>query len=380
MSTSRRLERWGIQPELTYDQSALLGHTDGKSPTGQQAGQHRIRAHDQGMLATLGELFAAARKPIQERMARLLARLAPLTDQITESQQELRKATEERDDATAKVRILGDRRGKLFLEQRKIPVWGYLPLMLAFVVAELVLNSTALQIIGESNRAVFVLAGALVIAMLVICHYIGDALREAEEYPGRRKKLWRLVALAVLILLFLWAIGGIRVAFLTRIGITSDLVGVYILQLPVIAAAIISAYLYANTYARGLARREREVRRARRRLTALQRQRADLQGEVDAAETNRAQLAQLYLERASVAQDHSRGLLAEYASVYAQIKGEPPELLTLEPAQWMRDWTHWLNERTDPSRPLRGIGQLTAVPPAPSDDEQPQDGEEREAQ
>lgn len=376
-STSRHLERYGIQPEITYDQAALLGHVDGKSTTGQQAGQHRIHAHDQGMLSTLGEMFAAARRPIEERIARLIARLAPLEDQITGAQQDLDKAVESRDDAKAKVRVLGDRRGKLFLEQRKLPLWGYLPLMAAFVIAELILNSTALQIIGESNLAVLLLAGALVIAMLVICHYIGDALREAEEYTGRRKKLGRLFALAVLILLFLWAIGGVRVAFLTRIGITSDLLGVYILQLPVIAAAIIIAYLYANTHARGLARRERDVWSARRRLAALQRQRAALQGEVNAAETNREHLAQLYLERANVAQGHSRGLLAEYRSVYTQTKGEPPELLALEPAPWMRGWIHWLSQRADPTRPPRDIAQLTVVPPP--EDAHADDGEEREA-
>jgi hypothetical protein len=367
MSLARTLERWGIKSELTHDQAALLGHED--ATTGQQAGQHRISANNRGMLAMLGEQFVQARKPIEERITRLRTKLEPLGRQHQWAEGELATAIGALDKSRAEVRVLANRRGKIFLGLRRLPLWIYLPLMLVFVVAELILNSAALQIIGESDLAVFILAGTLVVAMLVICHYIGEALYEAEEDPSRRRRLWWLVAAAVLILLFLWAIGGIRVRFLNAIGISGDLVGAYLLQLPVIAAAVIAAYLFANHHAQGLAQRQRALRKAQRKLAALENARAALQGELRAAEANRAETVQLYLDRAPVVQEHSRGLQADYTAGYAQTNGEPPTQLPLEPAQWTRDWTQWLNQHADDSRPTRG-GHLQVVP---------EDGEERKA-
>jgi hypothetical protein len=367
MSLARTLERWGIESELTHDQAALLGHRD--AATGQQAGQQRISANNRGMLAVLGERFAEARKPIEERITRLRARLEPLVPELKRAGKELEAAVSALDQSSAQVRVLANRRGKIFLGLRRLPLWVYLPLMLIFVVAELILNSTALQIIGESNLAVFILAGTLVVAMLVICHYIGEALYEAEEDPTRRRRLWWLAAAALLILLFLWAIGGIRVQFLKETGFSGDLVGSYLLQLPVIAAAVIAAYLFANHHANGLAQRQRAVRKAQRKLTALEKACAALQGELNAAEASRAETVQLYLDRAPVVQEHSRGLQADYASGYAQTKGEPPTLLPLEPLPWTRDWTQWLNQHANDSRPTRG-SHLQVVA---------EDGEERKA-
>jgi hypothetical protein len=366
MSLSRTLKRWGIESELTHDQAALLGHEDAN--TGQQTGQQHISANDHGMLAILGEQFAEARKPIEERIAKLRARLEPLVLELKRAGKELETAKNALEQSLAQVRVVANRRGKIFLGLRRLPLWVYLPLMLIFVIAELILNSTALQIIGESNLAVFILAGTLVVAMLLICHYIGDTLYEAEEDPSRRRRLWWLVAAALLILLFLWAIGGIRVQFLNTIGISGDLVGAYLLQLPVIAAAVIAAYLFANHHANGLAQRQRAVRKAQRKLAALEKVHAALQGELDAAEARRIETIQLYLDRAPVVQEHSRGLQADYTSGYAQTKGESPTLQPLEPAPWMRDWTQWLNEHASDSRPTRGSSQLKVVP---------EDGEER---
>jgi hypothetical protein len=366
---SQTLERWGIRPSVTDDQAALLGAEDAK--TAGQAGQHRIRANDQAMLVTLGEKFAADRKPLEERLARLQARRHLLTDQLVDAKQELSRARADRDDIWVRGRILAQQRGKPFLEQRKLPLWGYLPLMAAFVIVELILTSSALQIIGESNLAVWILAGSLVIAILAICHYMGDALREADEAPGRLRKLRRLVALGALVLLFLCAIGGIR-AFLTPIGITSDLVGVFILQLPVIAAAVTCAYLYSNAHARRLALTERAVRRTNRALRAIERRHVDLQGDVDAVVASKVQLVERYLERARVVQDYSRELLAAYASTYAEVGGKPPGLLELEPTDWMQVWSRWLNEQTDPLQPQRNVGKRTVVP-APNDGTADQD-------
>ena len=44
---SQTLQGWGIRPGVTDDQAALLGAEDARSAG--SAGQHRIRANDQGM-------------------------------------------------------------------------------------------------------------------------------------------------------------------------------------------------------------------------------------------------------------------------------------------------------------------------------------------
>ncbi len=347
----RSFERWGIHSQIPLDQATLLGYEDARA--NQRAGQLNISANHWDLLARLGQQFAEARMPAEERLARLGARLAPLRHRMKWVEAELDEAIRARDESRAQVAVLANRRGKIFLDQRRMPRWTYLPLMLVFVVAELILNSTALLIIGEGNLAVLVLAGTLVVAILVICHFIGDALQEAEEDPRRRRRVWWLVVAAVLILAFLWAIGAITVQ-VPHSGIRGDLLGAYLLQLPVIAAAVIAAYLYANGHANGLAQRERAVKKARREFSKLDKTHAVLQAELDAAEARRIQTVQLYLDWASVVQDHSRGLQAVYASSYAQAKGEPPNLPELEQAHWVRDWTRWFNEHGDDSPSIRG--------------------------
>jgi hypothetical protein len=149
MSLPRILERWGIESELTHDQAALLGHEDAN--TGQQTGQQHISANDHGMLAVLGEQFAKARKPIEQPIAKLRARLEPLVLELKRAGKELETAKSALEQSRAQVRIVANRRGKIFLGLRRLPLWVYLPLMLIFVIAELILNSTALQIMVRAT-------------------------------------------------------------------------------------------------------------------------------------------------------------------------------------------------------------------------------------
>jgi hypothetical protein len=396
MSLSRTLERWGLHPQIGDDEAALLGYedavtanrtsarkrytesaadpaADGDAPdppaedtVSRVGGQRRILSQDKGLLATVHTHLETARKPIEKLLSSLAVTVRDLAVGVGRAAGALRDAERDRNRAKERIEVLERTRGRS-LSKRRLPTWLYILAMTVFVAAELVLNSSALQIIGENNVVLWILAFSLVIAMLFICHAIGEAMREAEEDRRKRKKVWLWLLAVGVILAFLWAIGGIRVAFLEAGGIRTNLMWALLLQLPVILAAILVAWMHANRYADELDAHAKTVRKARAALRALEVRQAKVQARHDAAVSGLASDARGYLQRAATVQEFTGHLLATWGDSYAHTAhdGRHPPLLEVRQPRWMIRWTEWLDSLNDPRRPGATVPLPPAQPPTP---------------
>jgi hypothetical protein len=390
------LHRWGLHPQIGEDEAALLGYqdavtanrtsarnrdtrhaadpaVDGDAPDPSDedtvprvGGQRRILAQDLGLLATVHGHLETARKPIEKLLSSLTVTLRDLAVEVGRAAGALRDAERDRNRAKERIEVLERTRGRS-LSKRRLPTWLYIIAMMVFVAAELVLNSSALQIIGENNVVLWILAFSLVFAMLFICHAIGEAMREAEEDRRKRKRVWLWLLAVGVILAFLWAIGGIRVAFLEAGGIRTNLLWALLLQLPVILAAIVVAWMHANRYADELDAHAKAVRQAHAALRALEVKQAKVQARHDAAVSGLASDARDYLQRAATVQEFTGHLLATWVDSYAHTAddGRHPPLLEVRPPTWMIRWTEWLDSLNDPRRPQAAVPLPQAEPPTP---------------
>lgn len=122
----------------------------------------------------------------------------------------------------------------------------YVTILVPLGAGNMILNVTALQIIGVSKIVLWELPLALTIALLWVAHVAGTEIREAEEHANdhgeRRRRWWVLPGAASAMLILVVTIGYIRANLVEAHGMNGELLAVFSLQLILLAAAVAAAY------------------------------------------------------------------------------------------------------------------------------------------
>jgi len=380
------LQEYDLQPVLDRENVAVLAAYDAQSgvvpSTGQPtSGLGRVEAQGEQMLAKLDRDLDGQLRPVEAELAHLdkdietQARVVEVRKATTTEKLDQKRATQLRVEAIAAANA------QPFIWVRKLPWRAYAILLGVFGLADVVLNATALLIIGEGNLVVWGLAMALVAALLWMSHVAGTEMREAEEHPDdprqRRQRRWALLGVVAVILVFLVAIGSIRAQFLQTQGVGGHLLAVYALQLIVAAAAVAAAYYHANSYAHALEQATSQVQRAQEAQEAQEEELTRLAGDRAAKVRDKVYLALDHVRVGEVVVSYTDELKHVYAAVYRQTRqatGQPPVELLVSRTQipgWMREWAAWINRQTVVERPSVGTTWqlapgLLALPPPPA--------------
>lgn len=361
------LQEYGVEPALTRESVAVLAAHDARSgatPTPGGAADSVARIDDQGreILAKLDHGLENELEPVEQGFDHLDKEIEDQVRVVNGREQRTAEQAEHKRKTQAEVDAIAVAKGQPFIWRRKISRRVYFVLLAVFGVADIILNATALLVIGEGDMAVWGLAFALGAALLWMAHVAGTEMREAEEHPNdpaqRRHVRWAL-GVEFVIVVFLAAIGYIRAEYLQVQGVAGQLLAVYGLQLIVAVAAIAAAFYYSNSYADALEEADSQLEQAEEDENAERAILSQLQGHRDALETEKFHLVVEYLRLGEAAVILTDDLKHIYAGVYRQIpqaEGRPDEF-ALPPTEipgWMWEWAAWANEQTVVDRPRVG--------------------------
>jgi hypothetical protein len=367
------LGRKGVAIEAAREAGSGLVPSAGQ-PTN---GLSRVDAQGQEGLAKLSHDLDGQLGPIEEDLAHRRKEIETQGEVVEVRKKAKDEKVKQQRKTQAEVEAVAAAKGKPFLGLglRKLSTRKYIILLAVFGAADVILNATALVVIGEGNVWVWCLAIALVAALLWVSHVAGTEMREAEEDPDdlreQRQRRWALIGAATIVV-FLVAIGYIRAKFLQAQGVDGQLLAVYALQLIVAVAAIAAAYYHASSYADALKQAEAEVQQAQEALEAEEESLSQLQGEQEAQQIEKVYVVLGYLRAGEALVRLTDELKFLYVTVYCQTlqaAGQAAVEFIVPPTpipEWMWEWATWLNEQTIVDRPSVGIAWRRELSPPAS--------------
>lgn len=325
----------GVWPRLTPEGVAIQAVYDARSGIALSADQStgglaRIEHHGRAMDAKLGYDLEAELDPLEEELKRVDEEIKVQSKVVDARQQTTTETVKQQLQTQAEVAAIAAAKGQLCIWRRRLSKLPYLILLAVFGLGDVVLNGTALLVIGERDRIVWALAFALAVALLWVGHVAGTELREAEERPDptqQRQRWWALGAMGI-IFVFLIAIGYMRARYLDAVGVGGELLVVYALQLIVTAAAVAASYMHANPYADALEQAQSQVQRAQRDQEAEEELLGQLRSEREAIERQKVGLVARNRRVEEAAQSYIDDLKATYTITYQRVRqaaGRPAE-------------------------------------------------------
>jgi hypothetical protein len=380
------LSDYGVRPVPDREAVALAAARDGQLHAGAAVGQPdiglgRIEAEGQGMLTMLNHGLDQQLQPIDEELARRRQEIDRQARAVEDARQRVaeKAAAKEQLLATLEASAVANGRPLHRLGLRRLSTRVYLALLAVLGLADAIFNATALLATRERAFNVWILALALMVALLFVSHVAGTELRAAEErggQPGGGRRRWLAVVSLVTIAVSLLAIGTIRAAYLAEHlasldenlsgGVTAAVFG---LQFLVAVAAVAAAYYHADPDAAALRQAQAELEQAGEDKELVNAELGELWVELKEQQIAKVYTVLDYLWVGETALTFINELKFLYLTVYLrtlQAASQPVVQVAITPTpqpEWMQARRRWVDQQQDVDPASDIPGRRRELPP-----------------